>query len=243
MDYLEGFFIGPIWGDTDYKNRRHFGSHIILSFLMLLLFIVAIIRPALLRPFIFVSYPSSLVFLILLVLLTPLFSSFYYRLPGAVRPLLILLYLFKYSLLFYVLLHFLLPLVPERIDNLSELVFERMDNHIAAAIEFFEFAGSLFGMILGIVAGGLWIVLEMLILVMALLVVPLLSLGLMKGTQYLLDFSYKKLIFDPVMEGRRRKRRTAGIRSSTIREKESISDTRFSRPLRVENAEDSEDLP
>ncbi|MDD4324403.1 MAG: hypothetical protein PHR37_06200, partial [Eubacteriales bacterium] len=80
MDYLEGFFIGPVWSDTDYKSRRHLSSHIILSVLMLLLFVAFVFRPDLAERLVFVSYPTSLIFLIVLILLSPLLSSFYYRL-------------------------------------------------------------------------------------------------------------------------------------------------------------------
>lgn len=62
MDYLEGSLIGPVWSDTEYKRRRHLGSHIILSVLMLLFFVLAFAQPQWTAPFIFVSYPVSLIF-------------------------------------------------------------------------------------------------------------------------------------------------------------------------------------
>ncbi len=241
MDYLEGALIGPIWSDTEYKRRRHLGSHIILSLLMLLFFVLSYVRPYWTEAFIFVAYPASLIILIILVLLTPLLSSFYYRLPLAIRPLLLILYIFKYLLLLYLLLHFLLPLVPEQMDDASVLILERMDNHVSATIGFFEFAGSLFGMILGIVAGGLWVVLEMLLIVIFLLAVPLLSLGLMKGIQYLLDFSYKQFVFQPIMDGKKRKRRTPGIRQSPTEKQDSLTHTRINLQLPPENDRDSDD--
>ncbi|NLV99039.1 MAG: hypothetical protein GX034_04505 [Clostridiaceae bacterium] len=241
MDYLEGSLIGPIWSDTEYKKRRHLGAHIILSVLMLLFFVLSYLRPQWTDRFIFVPYPGSLVFLIILVLLTPLLSSFYYRLPLAIRPLLLILYMFKYILLFYILLHFFLPLVPEQIDDASVLVLERMDNHISASIGFFEFAGSLFGMILGIVAGGLWVVLEMLLIVALLLTVPLLSFGLIRGIQYLLDFTYKKYVFQPIIDGKKRKRRAPGIRQSPIEDLDSHTRTRIPVQFPRENDRDSDD--
>lgn len=241
MDYLEGFFIGPIWSDTDYEGRRHLGSHIMLSFIMLLFFILFAIRPEVAVRFVFVSYPASLVFLIILLLLTPFLSSFYYRLPIAVRPLLLLLYLFKYILLFYLLLHYFLPLVPEQIDSAAVIISERMDNHISAAIGIFEFAGSLFAMILGIVAGGLWIVLEMLLLIIILLTIPLISLGLMKAIQYLLDYVYKRFVFVPIMDGRKQKRRIPGIRQTPVPDQERVADKRVLKPMISDDKGDSED--
>lgn len=243
MDYLEGSLIGPVWSDTEYKRRRHLGSHIILSVLMLVFFVLSFARPQWTDRFVFVSYPASLILLIILLLLTPFLSSFYYRLPFAIRPLLLLLYIFKYILLFYILLHFFLPLVPDQIDDASILILERMDNHVSAAIGFFEFAGSLFGMILGIVAGGLWVVLEMLLLVVFLLAVPLTSLGLMKGIQYLLDITYKRFVFQPIIDGQKRKRTISGIRQSPIEDQDGLSRTRISGQLPVDNNKGDADLP
>jgi hypothetical protein len=34
MDYLEGFLIGSIWSDTDYRTRRHYHAHVFLATLM-----------------------------------------------------------------------------------------------------------------------------------------------------------------------------------------------------------------
>ena len=242
MDYLEGSLIGPVWSDTEYKRRRHLGSHIILSVLMLLFFVLAFAQPQWTAPFIFVSYPVSLIFLIILILLTPLLSSFYYRLPLAIRPLLLILYIFKYILLLYILLHYFLPLVPDQIEDASVLILERMDNHVSAAISIFEFAGSLFGMILGIVAGGLWVVLEMLLIVIFLLAVPLISLGLMKGIQYLLDFTYRKFVFQPIIDGKKRKRRAPGIRQSPIEGQDSSTRIRIPEQLPPEDIRVHDDL-
>ena len=66
MDYLEGFFIGPVWSDTDYEGRRHLGSHIILSLFMLLLFGLFFVFPDTAARLVFISFPASLVFLIFL---------------------------------------------------------------------------------------------------------------------------------------------------------------------------------
>lgn len=240
MDYLEGFFIGPVWSDTDYEGRRHLGSHIILSFFMLLLFGLFFVFPDTAARLVFISYPASLVFLILLIILTPFLSSFYYRLPIAVRPLLIVLYFFKYVLLFYLLLHYFLPLVPDQIDSASSIILQRMDNHISASIGFFDFAGNLFAMILGIVAGGLWIVLEVFILIVFLLAIPLISLALMKVIQYLLDHVYKKFVFLPVMNGRKQKRRYSGVPKVRVPDQREVSDTRVRKPIMLDNEKQDE---
>lgn len=195
MDYLEGFLIGPVWSDTDYETRRHYHAHVLLALLFAGAFFLLTLKPDWAAKVVVVDYPLSFILLGALVVLTPILSSFYYRIPLVLRPLVLLVYVFKYVLLFYLILHFLSGFVPETVADLPQLIMTRMDHHITQTTGFFQFAGSLFGMILGIVFGGLWIVAEALLLVAAAIVVPLIIIGLFKLLQLLLDRLLEAVLF------------------------------------------------
>ena len=201
MDYLEGFLIGPVWSDTDYKSYRHFNAHLFLAFIMALAFAGVVFYPNQMNKWIIVSWPGSLIFLITLILITPFLSSYYYRLPIYVRPLVLLLYAFKYVLLFYVLTHFFLPLVTLDNQAIPMMLLERMDRHVNHMIDIIAESGGIFRTVFGIVVGTMWIVAEGLLLIIAVIATPLIAIGVLKGIQYVLDRIVNYVLYQPIDEG------------------------------------------
>lgn len=201
MDYLEGFLIGPVWSDTDYKSHRHFNAHLFLAFLMALAFAGVVFYPIRMNKWIFVAWPASFIILIALVLITPFLSSYYYRLPIYVRPFVLLLYAFKYVLLFYVLTHYFLPLATLDSKAIPMMLLERMDRHVNHMIDIIAETGGIFRTVLGIVAGTMWIIGEGLLLMIVVIAIPLAAIGVLKGVQYLLDWIVNYVLYQPINEG------------------------------------------
>ncbi len=201
MDYLEGFLIGPVWSDTDYKSHRHFNAHLFLAFIMALAFAGIVFYPNYMNKWIVVAWPSSLIILIALILITPFLSSYYYRLPVYVKPLVLLLYAFKYVLLFYILTHLFLPLATLDNQAIPMMLLERMDRHINHMIDIIAESGGIFRTVLGIVAGTMWIVAEGLLLIITVIATPLISIGILKGLQYVLDRIVNYVLYQPIDEG------------------------------------------
>ncbi|MGI6090421.1 MAG: hypothetical protein ACOYEL_03410 [Saccharofermentanales bacterium] len=187
MDYLEGFLIGPVWTDTDYETRRHTAIHIFVSALVGLVYVLMIIFPSYQGILQAIPLPASLIIFIMLMLVTPIIACFYYRMPLYVRPLVLLLYAFKFLLGFWALLQAVLPLYDLEIEGLQEYVFAEVNQSIESAISWFDFAGYLFSMILGIILGGLWLVLRLVIILILIAAIPLAFFILIKLIQYGLD--------------------------------------------------------
>ncbi len=57
MDYLEGFLIGPVWSDTDYRSRRHFSAHVFLAAMMAAAFVLLTLYPNLAARVIVIKWP------------------------------------------------------------------------------------------------------------------------------------------------------------------------------------------
>ena len=187
MDYLEGFLVGPVWSDTDYRTRRHFNAHVLLAAFMAAVFVLLTLFPPYYPKLVRVDWPLSLILLLLLTLLTPALSILYRRLPLYVRPLLLIIYAAKYLLLFYVLVQYFLPLVTVEKESVLALLYERVDEHIGTALEVIAESGGILVTVAGVVAGGLWVLGEGLLLVAVLILVPLLAITLYKLLQYGLD--------------------------------------------------------
>ena len=209
MDYLEGFLIGPVWSDTDYRSRRHFSAHVFLAAMMAVAFVLLTLYPNLAARVIVIKWPLPPILLIILLLLNPFISILYRRLPFFVRPLLLLIYLLKYLLLFYWLVHVFTPLVTFEKESFLSMLYARMDSHIEVSLEKIAESGGIFVTVAGVLAGGLWVIAEGLAVVAILVIVPLLAIFLCKSIQYLIDRGTKYLL-DRELE------RVASFRSSEI---------------------------
>ena len=194
MDYLEGFLIGSIWSDTDYRTRRHYHAHVFLATLMAAAFAFFLFFPDRMSKWVVVSQPLSLVFLIFLMLATPIISSIYYRVPFYVRPVLLLLYIMKYVLLFYTLVHFFFPLVTVDRAKISDLLFARIDDHMTRSLDRFSDSGRVLTTVAGVLIGAFWIIAEGLLVVLILIAVPLAAICLLKGIRYVIDIVLYELI-------------------------------------------------
>lgn len=200
MDFLEGFLIGPVWSDTDYRSRRHLNAHTLLATLMAVGFVALTLFPERFDSLILLKWPTALFLLILLILLSPALSIVYRRLPYYARPLLLLVYAAKYILLFYILVHAFYPKLTFEKESLLELLYARVDDHIGRALERIAVSGGILVTVGGVIAGGLWVIAEGLALIAVLILVPLFSIAALKCLQYGYDRATKALL-DKQLEG------------------------------------------
>ncbi len=194
IDYLEGFLIGSIWSDTDYRTRRHYHAHVFLAALMGAAFALFHFFPDSISKWVVVPWPLSLVLLIILLLATPIISSIYYRIPFFIRPLLLLLYVMKYVLLFYTLVHFFFPLITLDQGEVPALLLSRIDDRMTRSLDRHSASGSVLTTVAGVLVGAFWIIAEGLVVILVLIVVPLIAIALLKGIRYVLDFGLYELI-------------------------------------------------
>ncbi len=194
MDYLEGFLIGPVWSDTDYRSRRHLNAHILLASLMAFAFAMLTLFPERFDSLILIKWPLALFLLILLFLLSPALSILYRRLPFYIRPFLLPVFAAKYLLLFYLLVHGFFPRITFEKESVLELLYLRVDDHIGLALEKIAASGGILVTVAGVVAGGLWVIAEGILLIAALILVPLLSIAALKCLQYGYDWGVKNLL-------------------------------------------------
>lgn len=201
MDYLEGFLIGPVWSDTDYRSRRHYHAHVLLAAVMGAVFAMLLFLPEHVSKWMVVPWPLSLVLLIVLILTTPLLSSIYYKIPFFIRPFLLLFYAAEYVLLFFVLAHYFLPLIDINLEKFPSLLLARMDDHISRSLNRFSGSGRVIMTVAGVLIGALWIIAEGLVVVLILIALPLVAIALLKGVRQLLDMGLYELIDRFILRG------------------------------------------
>lgn len=194
MDYLEGFLVGPVWSDTDYRTRRHLNAHILLAAFMAAVFVLLVLFPPYYSKLVRVDWPLSLVLLLALIVLSPFISILYRRLPFYLRPLFLVLYAGKILLLLYVLVQIFLPLVSLEKESVLVFLYDRMDGHIGTALETIAESGGILVTVAGVVVGGLWVLGEGLALLALLVLIPLLAVFLYKVVQFGLDYLVKGIL-------------------------------------------------
>lgn len=195
MDYLEGFLIGPVWSDTEYQTRSHKMLHLLLSAAVAALYLFLLFFPAHRSKVLVIPLEIGAVILVILLILTPFISCFYYRVPFFFRPVLLLFYVATYLIAISTLLHVVLPLWQPDLDLLSSYFINTINERINVMTAAFDPLGPLFGMIAGIVVGGLWSVGEVLLVFLILILTPLLVILLVKGLRYLMDRLIVSFVF------------------------------------------------
>lgn len=187
MDFLEGFFLGPIWSDTEYETRTHSGFHLFVGALIGAVFAWLAVMPE--QQDIWLRLPLALCFVlfILLWLATPFMGRIYYQMPFFVKPWLLLAQLIKIGVAFIAAFEIILPKVHIDLATLPQDLMDAVNTTITEATEFFDKLGKAAGMLLGIIGGGLIIVLRLLLLLGVLILAPIALLLLIKLVQRVLD--------------------------------------------------------
>jgi len=195
MDYLEGFLIGSIWSDTDYRTRRHYHAHVFLATLMAAAFAFFLFFPdrmskvgcrfATALPcfpyFSDVGYADYFEYLLSRAFLCQTFSFAFVhhevRVCSSIRS----------SIFSFRLLRSIGP-------KISDLLFARIDDHMTRSLDRFSDSGRVLTTVAGVLIGAFWIIAEGLLVVLILIAVPLAAICLLKGIRYVIDIVLYELI-------------------------------------------------
>ncbi|MDI9468857.1 MAG: hypothetical protein QM296_01480 [Bacillota bacterium] len=156
MDYLEGALLGRIWSDTDYENRRHAGVWLWSSFFFWLAtaaFVLRMNREGTMPWPGDSSFWSALTIFLILVL--PLLSRLYYRLPLLARFPVLLLHALKYGTALLALWSRFLPSTRLDTENLLPAVIQFLDDTAGSFIE----RNTEMNQVIGLIASSLLLVL------------------------------------------------------------------------------------
>lgn len=159
MDFMEGFLLGPIWSDTEYETRRHAGFYWFIGWLACALFVLLEVFPD--KTPGWMAMPGFLPVLLfaMLALASPLACRFYYRLNIVFKLGILAVEVVKFGFAFVALFQYVLANVNVDIAALPQATLEYVNQTVAKTTEYFTGLGEGLGMLVGIAAGGLQIVL------------------------------------------------------------------------------------
>lgn len=193
MDYLEGLFLGKVWSDTDFENRRHYALFILYGFLVDILF--------------FIRYWTGksilgigdgglwkIIVYGILFLACPVICFRYYRMPLWGKWIVIFEKIFKVFLLIDLTINLISPLIKVSSDGLQEYLISFLNSTLENYTEKFAADAGSFSTVMGVLMGGIHVVLVCVLTLVATVVIPGLVFIIVRLIQNGYDYVINQLI-------------------------------------------------
>lgn len=202
MDYLEGLFLGRLWSDTDFENRRHTALFVIYG-----LFVESLVLYHYLTgKSLFLIGEFSTVHLVvfgLLFVACPFICMRYYRMPAWGKALVLIEKMIKS----FIVVGFTVDLIESRITigagDLQTFVIDYLNNTLETYTEKFASNTGSFATVIGVLAGGLHVLFAILLIVILAVVIPGLVYLAYRLLQYCYDWVINTLIIKRFIPNRR----------------------------------------
>lgn len=193
MDYLEGLFLGKLWSDTDFENRRH-----VTLFILYGLFVDAMV---------FFTYwtgkripvleswgTAQMVIFIALCVLCPFICFRYYRMPLWGKLLVLLEKAYKHVLIIAFTINFCLPYLSVQSGDLQSFLITYLNETLEESTQSYLESSGTFATILGVVSGGIKIVGVVVFWALVSVVLPGLMYLIYRIVQYGFDWVIGRLV-------------------------------------------------
>lgn len=193
MDYFEGLFLGKLWSDTDFENRRHVALFILYGLFVDGLVLLTYWTGKKL-PIVGTWGTLQMVILIILFLACPFICFRYYRMPLWGKILVLIEKFIKHLLIISFSISVFIPYLSVEVGDLQEFFVDYLNKTLEVYTEkYYETAGT-FATILGVVSGGMHVVLVFAFWAVAAVVVPGLLYLVYRMIQYGYDWVIAKLV-------------------------------------------------
>ena len=193
LDYLEGLLLGRLWSDTDFENRRHFGLFVLYGLLVDAIVLYIYISGKGLLNFGIIG-PIHIAVFTLLFLANPFICFRYYRMPWWGKILVLAVKIFKSYLIISYTVSLFLPRLSVQIDDLQDFLMTYLNGTLEKYTEKFQASAGSFSTVLGVLAGGVHVVGNVLLFALAAIVIPSLIYLAVKLVQYVWDWIINTLI-------------------------------------------------
>jgi hypothetical protein len=198
MDFMEGFLLGPIWSDTEYETRRHTGFYWLVGWLTCAAFALLLVFPE--KAPAWMEMPSYIPILLfgMLLLASPVASRYYYRLNILFKLGILLLQIMKFGFAFLSFFQYLLPKIDLDVSTLPQVAMDYVNQTIAKTTDYFSGLGEGLGMLVGIAAGGILVVLTLAGGLLIASLVPVIYLTVLKLMQRGIDLIARYTLFKEI---------------------------------------------
>ena len=189
MDYMEGLFLGSLWSDTDYENRRHINLFILYGVVVCGIVVLSSFTGQF-ADLLGGNRVVKLALYLLLFLASPFLSFRYFRYPVYIKIPILLAQGFKYFIMTILFTTWTLPFVTASTSNVQEDIITFLNNTLESSTQLFADSAGTFSTVLGVITGGVYIVFLFAAIILLAILIP--------GTVFLifklLQFGYDKLV-------------------------------------------------
>ena len=192
MDYAEGLFLGKLWSDTDFENRRHYSLFVLYGFFVEAIVIYTYFFEKTLIQIGNFDVIQAAIFAVLF-LACPFICFRYYRMPIWGKLLVISEKVLKTMLVVSFTVSRILPHLTVKSGDLQDFIINYLNSTLEEYTEKSSSAGS-FSTIIGVLTGGIHVVFVILLIVVAAVVIPGLVFLVYRLLQYCYDWVINKLI-------------------------------------------------
>ncbi|MCQ2531302.1 MAG: hypothetical protein MJ093_01185 [Saccharofermentans sp.] len=189
MDYMEGLFLGKLWSDTDFENRRHVGLFILYGLFVDVLLLLSYFSGANVLGA-GVMGTVRLVFYILLFMACPFLCFRYYRMPLWGKILVLIEKAVKTLFIVGITIGIVLPRIKIQSGGLQDYLVDYLNQTLEKYTLRFASDGGSFSTVMGVLAGGVHVVFVVVLILAASVLIP----GLIYLAFRLLQFAYDWVI-------------------------------------------------
>lgn len=198
MDYLEGLFLGKLWSDTDFENRRHMGLFVLYGLLVVSVVVFNFFFGRMLLG-IGSFGVLQIVLFALLFLACPFICFRYYRMPMAGKIIILIEKLFKSYLVMSFTVGQMMRYIRIPKTGLQDYIINYLNSTLESYTEQFAASAGSFATVLAVLAGGIHVVLVFALVIIAAIVIPgviyLLFVFLQRGYDWLISRFVIKRVF------------------------------------------------
>ncbi len=185
--------LGRLWSDTDYENRKHFWLFIIYGLLCNCIVLYTYLFSMRLLGFGDVSMPLFAAFIVLFVA-SPFINFRYYRMPLWGKLLVLAEKIFKSYLVLSYTVSLMLPRLTVNVSDLQPFVIDYLNKTLETYTTKYAASSGSFATVTGVLAGGLHVILMILLNLAIVMVVPGLIYIAFRVAQFIWDWLINTLI-------------------------------------------------
>ncbi len=185
--------LGKLWSDTDYENRKHFWLFIIYGLLCNCIVLYTYIAGKTLLGFGVVGMPLFAAFIILFVA-SPFINFRYYRMPLWGKLLVLAEKIFKSYLVLSYTVSLILPKITVNMGDLQTVIVDYLNKTLETYTTKYAASSGSFATVTGVLAGGLHVMLVVLLNLAVIMVIPGLIYIAFRVAQFVWDWLINTLI-------------------------------------------------
>jgi len=199
VDYLEGLFLGSLWSDTDFENRKHFSLFILFG--MLVCGCVAFSYfTGQLSSILGEQRVLKIVIFLVVFLASPFLHFRYYRNPLWVKIPILIIDAAKYFALTVLCTTWVMPYLNISAAELQQHVVDFLNNTLESSTKMFAESAGTFSTVIGVITGGVYAVFLFAAALMLAVLIPGTVFLIVKWIQYGYDKLISKFILGNMLD-------------------------------------------